>query len=253
MDPIVNPPPAVAPWTQPRFSAIPGTAPVGGDDWIAVAPTYAAQMAQRRWLIAERWPEVVGVEPGSDAALAELYAMLLDLLGRRADFEIADNVVRCPDGVEIALDPAHPLETMGMLVQEDLCLMELRGEEYALTAAVLCFPLGWMLSEKIGRPMTGIHKPVARYDDMAARRVGRLFDGLQPGRPICRENGVFRDNGVLFQPETEAVHHAERPKHGRTYYRSERQCLVRLPLTRAVLFTIHTRQWRVSELPEPPP
>ena len=107
-----------------------------------------------------------------------------------AGYVISAKEVRRPDGVRVPLDRADPMATLGHLVQEDLCLMEKRGQQHVLTAAVLCFPASWRLADKIGRPLTAIHAPVAEYDDALARRVQRLFDGVQPGRPLWRFNAL---------------------------------------------------------------
>jgi hypothetical protein len=128
--------------------------------------------------------------------------------------------------------------TLATLLQEDLCLLEKQGDEHVLTGAVLCFPSNWTLDEKIGRPLMRIHKPIPEYDEGVGKRVQRLFDGVQPGMPIWRANSVVHDAPDLFQPKCEAE---VKPysTNGR-YLRSERQTVLRLPKTRAVLFAIHT-------------
>lgn len=147
----------------------------------------------------------------------------------------------CPDGRKPVIDRTAPLLTLGRLVQEDFCILHrAEGEaEHRLAGAVLCFPASWTLSEKIGRPVEAIHGPVAAYDAVLARRVRRLFDGLRPGRPLARCNALFYEDPALFQPRPEA---SQRPPAGpgAAYFRSERQCLLRLPVTGAVIFSIHT-------------
>ncbi|MBF9036337.1 DUF3445 domain-containing protein [Rhodobacterales bacterium HKCCE2091] len=247
MEPIVNAPVPDPPWRHPKFRGLPGTFPADPDDWLRVSDTYAAQMAERERLLADRPGEVIAGLPGSEDGVAEMYRAVLEILAARDDFSVSETAIRCPDGREVV--PGAPLPTLLRLVQEDLCLMEKRGEEYALTAAVLCFPANWMLSEKIGRPLTGIHAPVDSYDEGVAKRVARLFDGVQPGRPLVRVNGLFREDPALHQPESESIRHGPEGRiAGRKFFRSERQCFVRLPETRAVLFTIHTSQWRVADL-----
>jgi hypothetical protein len=131
------------------------------------------------------------------------------------------------------------MATLGHLVQEDLCLMEKRGEEHHLTAAVLCFPASWRLSEKIGRPLTDIHVPVPEYDEGIAKRVQRLFDGVQVGRPLWRFNALRYAEPDLFQPRARREPDGAQAR-GLPYLRSERQCVLRLPDTAACVFSIHT-------------
>ena len=123
--------------------------------------------------------------------------------------------------------------------QEDFCILQRQGDEHVLTAALLCFPSAWTLSEKIGRPLTSIHIPVPSYDAGIAARVQRLFDGVQPGRPVWRANHLRYDYPDLYQPHTEANPRPVGNPHS-PYERSERQTVLRLPGTGAVVFSIHT-------------
>ena len=134
------------------------------------------------------------------------------------------------------------------LVQEDLCLMQPVGAEHVLTGAVLCFPASWTLAEKLGRPLSGIHTPVAVYDAGMAARVQRLFDLIRPERPMWRQNALVYADPDLHQPRPEAAPRREKATQGR-YLRSEKQCLLRVPSSDAVAFTIHTYVVPLSALP----
>lgn len=63
--------------------------------------------------------------------------------------------------------------------------------------------------------------------------------GSGAGRPMWRANAFVYADPALFQPRTEAALRPE-PREGPLWLRVERQCLVRLPETGAVAFTIHT-------------
>ena len=119
--------------------------------------------------------------------------------------------------------------------------MQKQGDEHVLTAAVLCFPASWTLAEKAGQPLSRIHRPVGAYDVGVAQRVQRLFDGVQSGKPIWRNNYLHYNDPELYQPlsETDPARKEPWPAHA-PYTRAERQCIVRLPETGAVLFSIHT-------------
>lgn len=221
------------PEAQSGAPRLPGTVPCAKDDWLRVDDVYAAQMAYRAQLLAER-PEAVLYDRGmtGDARSEALHEALkiLPNLG----FDVSDTQVTCPDGRVVAIDRDAPLATLGHLVQEDICILEKRGEEHVLTGAVLCFPANWRLAEKINRPLTGIHDPVAEYDTDIARRVQRLFDGVKVGLPLWRFNKLRYADADLHQPYKRAKGDAM------PFVRSERQCILRLPRTHAVIFTIHT-------------
>jgi dimethylamine monooxygenase subunit A len=171
--------------------------------------------------------------------VAELLDMVIMELTLRPDMQVSGDSVTRPDGVRVAIDRDDPLKTLSRIVQEDFCIHQKRGEEHVLTAALLCFPAAWTLAEKIGRPLTRIHAPVARYDADIAARVQRMFDMVRPDRPLARANLLAYDDPALFQPHTEA---APRPVGGpgSAYLRSEWQVIRRLPASDAVVFSIHT-------------
>lgn len=226
------------PWIDPRTRRLPGILPVEGQDWLRVDEAYAPQMALRDRLIAAHPEDVHALLPEARPAADELYAAVLDWLRINPGFSLTGTTATRPDGITVPLDPTNPLVTLGRLVQEDLCLMERQGEEYTLTGGMLCFPASWTLAQKIGRPLTGIHDPVPVYDADIARRVARLFDAIRPGQPLWRMNYLTYDDFVLHQPRREGEKRPQPTDH--VYVRCERQCLLRLPVTKAVVFTIHT-------------
>ena len=88
--------------------------------------------------------------------------------------------------------------------------------------------------------MIGIHEPVREYDATLARRVQRLLDGVRAGRPLWRFNVLTYADPALFQPRSAQAPRRSQDGEGHSYRRSERQCLLRLPRTGAVAFSIHT-------------
>ncbi|WP_116132557.1 DUF3445 domain-containing protein [Tropicimonas sp. IMCC34043] len=248
--PILNRHVPNAPWLGARFGALPGVAPLDPDDWIWVLDSYSGQMNERERLLATSPDLVLGQLAGAEAAVAELFDTVLERLDARPDFHRERGaMMHCPDGRCVPLDRTQPLATLGRLVQEDLCVLQKPegADEHVLTAAVLCFPAQWTLAQKLGHPLVRIHRPVAPYDEGVAQRVQRLFDGIQPGRPLWRANLHPAIRPDLFAPKREED---ERPPLGADaqYRRSERQCLVRLPESRAVVFSIHTMMLRQRDL-----
>jgi dimethylamine monooxygenase subunit A len=226
------------PWLDPRTRRLPGINPVEGRDWLRVDEAYAPQMALRDRLIASHTPAVHAIMPAAEPAAAELYGTILDWLTTAPGFTLTTTTATRPDGVSVPLDPTQPLLTLGRLVQEDLCLLQPTGDEYSLTGAILCFPASWILAQKIGRPMTAIHDPVPLYDADLAARVNRMFTAIRPGQPLWRMNFLTYDDFTLHQPRREGERRPQPTDH--VYIRCERQCLLRLPVTGAVVFTIHT-------------
>lgn len=231
------------PFDPHAVQPLPGVAPLDPDDWTMTDDAYAGQMGRRGELLSARRGEVLMAEEGALEPAREVLEMALDLFRRDPGrgFMLEAGAVRRPDGVGMKVDRDAPLLTLGHLLQEDICILEKRGEEHVLTGAVLCFPASWRLDEKFGRPLTDIHVPVAKYDADVARRVQRLFDGVQAGRPLWRFNRLWYQDAELHAPRS--VHAPRRPGSGATdgpYLRCERQTILRLPVTGAVVFAIHT-------------
>lgn len=219
---------------------LPRIGPTPLAEWLTVDEAFGAQMAERARLLRDQRAAVLAVTPQGAAAAQELLGYVLSWLAEYAPgYDIRTDVVIRPDGIEIRVDQSDPMGTLGHLVQEDLCLLEKQGDEHVLSGAVLCFPASWRLADKIGHPLSTIHVPVAEYDQGLARRVQRLFDGVEVDRPLWRFNALRYADPVLHQPRSRiqpsVTGGADYP-----YLRSERQCVLRLPKTRACVFSIHT-------------
>ncbi len=229
------------PWAEEKTRRLPGLNPVAPGEWLIADEAFAGQMALRDSLIAARRAMVLALDPAARPAAEELLEAVLAEIAGAPGYALSAGQVQRPDGVIVPLDRADPLATAGRLVQEDLVILEkpAGAREHVLTGAVLCFPASWTLAQKFLRPLTAIHVPVPAYDDDIARRVQRLFDGLQPERPIWRANALVYGDPALHQPRREGETRSCAPDSAR-WLRMERQVLKRLARTRAVVFSIHT-------------
>ena len=227
----------IAAWMEPKFSRLPGLNPLGIDDWLFSDDVFSEQMAYRDYLISNKKDVVFQCLPGSEAACEELLADIVTHLHAKGYVKTRSGLIR-PDGIEINLLNDHPLLTAGRLTQHDLCVMELQGDEHVLTAACLCFPSSWSLTEKIGRPLIKIHEPVPNYTADLARRVQRVFDVIRVGHPMFRVNTLIYSDPNLHQPRTMSTRRSI-SKSNKLWVRSEFQSLVRLQATKVVIFGIH--------------
>lgn len=215
--------------------ALPGISAFEMADWLQVDEIFGAQMAERKRLLTERPDKVLALDKAADDAAQELLDLVLDLA-----YHGATDLVTRPDGVTVAIRWDDPMATLGHLVQEDLCILQKSGSEHVLTGAVLCFPASWTLSEKFMRPLIGIHDTVEEYDNNIAKRVQRMFDGVQVGRPLWRFNVNWYEDATLYHPRSVHDPRARTDDTSANFLRSERQCILRLPKTGAVVFSIHT-------------
>ena len=252
MTPILH---SEMPYDPLRLRPLPGVQPLGDAPWLLADEVYAAQMAQRRALLATRRDEVLALDPGAGAAARELLELVLDQLQGVAGFERRGTRMRCPDGTEVEIGGDAPLAVLGALVQEDLCLLMRRGDEHVLVGAVLCFPASWTLAEKFLRPLVRIHAPVPGYAQDLGRRVQRMFDAVRPGQTLWRANALWYDSAELHSPRREGAPRVATSA-APPFLRSERQCILKLESSGAAVFSIHTymmERARVEHLFGPAP
>jgi hypothetical protein len=220
-----------------------GLKPLDVNAWIDADERLAADLALKRQLAATRWDEVFAAEPGTEAAQAEVLALLVEHLPARYP-ELyghdGDSMLVAGTRVELAALPA--LWTAAQLVQEDLVIMR-RGETgWRLAAASLSFPSSWKLREKFGRPIHEVHAPVPGFGARTrnAELIARMFDNMRPETPVIRWNWSVYGDAELFHPHNSpARRFGEGARAEHVFLRVERQTLRLLPLSRDMLFTIH--------------
>ncbi|MGE0419023.1 MAG: DUF3445 domain-containing protein [Acetobacteraceae bacterium] len=227
-------------------------------DWFEFDALYLTEMRERHRLLAAQRAEVFAALPCSAAARHETLQMMADHLPlHRPSWFARDgaNLVNQLTGEtwNLAKPSRDPLEIAGLLVQEDLCIIQVQDSVPHFTAAVLCFPSRWRLGEKIGRPLADVHGPVPIYPDRLSRPVDRFMRHIRAGHIATRLNWSILDDPTLFQPtgkwrdgDNARVTAANA---GETLYlRVERQTLRRLPVSDAVLFGIRVHSYPLGRV-----
>jgi hypothetical protein len=190
--------------------------------------------------------------------------------------------------INVGPNGADPLVAVALLASEDMLLLlpEKHGPggeiAYVLKAGALFFPNDWSLrshfdipkpderdaaalaawqqakqeSEKaarLGKGPYAIHDGhVRHYVENFASRVDMFFGRLEPGMRVWRRNWGPRISDELFlhSDALPAALPALTPQnwadHG--YLRSEHEAFAKLPQTGAVVFSIKTFLWKLSEL-----
>lgn len=238
--------PDIAPWKDVPKRALPGLSPMAAKDWLLRDEAFARQMALRDRLIADTYDRVVATTPAAQPAAQACLKAVLTALQDDEGYKISDKTVLRPDQTTVLIDRNNPMATIGRLIQADMCLIQPGPKGHVLTAAVLCFPASWTLGEKIGKPMTGIHSPVAEYDATLAKRVQRIFDAMRPDQILSRSNALLYEDPALFAPQREST--PRKITGAAEYIRSERQTLRHLPDTDAIAFGIHTTVMALCDL-----
>lgn len=226
--------------------------------WLLLDGRHGEEIEQRRHLLEAQLGEVHAMLPEAHDAAGEVLELAAGWLVEHHPerFERTGDLMRERGSTrQVALDDPLPLRAAGRLVQEDLCLMQKRADgAYALTAACLCFPAHWRLSEKLGLSLASIHAPVPGFAARLAAPVDRVLAGLAVERPVWRANWSVVDDPALPQPQRgQPVQDLSAGNAGhKLWLRVERQTLRRLPRTGAVLFTIRTFVRPLAELAAEP-
>ena len=87
-----------------------------------------------------------------------------------------------------------------------------------------------------------VQNALAAQDYVCGRALATVvFLSLKLGRPLWRFNRLWYDDPTLFQPRSALEPRRIEPdQKAAPYIRSERQCIVRMPISDAVVFSIHT-------------
>lgn len=221
-----------------------GLKPLDPSEWIDPDHTLAAQLAEKRRVLAEFPAETFVAEAGTEAAQAELLALLAEHLPARfPDIYRRDGdwlaIVPARDRIDLRATP--PLLTAARLVAEDLVILSKGEAGWRLVAAALAFPSSWVLAEKFGRPMHEIHAPVPGFGagTRPAQLIERMFDNMRPETPMIRWNWSLYGDDRLYHPDTSGP---DRQRFGsdmaNVFLRVERQTLRRLQGTGDIVFTI---------------
>lgn len=96
--------------------------------------------------------------------------------------------------------PLASLDQVGRQVQEDLLVLDGAREGFPLVAGQRCFPSGWCLDQKLGRPLLEVHAPVPRFTEQVGAATLRLMEGLKPGRTVPDEMSGYKRLGPLREP-----------------------------------------------------
>jgi len=227
-------------------------------DWIEADEYFYDELKEKKQLLISNYHEVFASRPGSLPAQTEVLALVLKHMEKYCPgvLTIEQDEVILPKlkwKFRISDFEESPLDLCGRFVQEDLCLMAPGPDGYTLEAASLCFPARWRLMDKMGLPMSGIHKPVPDYSEKLSRPVDSFFNRIDVDRPVWRVNWSLTTDPTMFQPLRQKHSASElfitsKNAGDKVYMRCERQTLRRLPNTGWILFTIKTYLDKVSKL-----
>lgn len=216
--PFLNGPPGLSP----------GLSPIPVSKWLSPDTEAESWLSSKRNLMRSHRSEVYG-----DIADADRWTELLDVFHQ--------------DGLSLHRGEWDtPLERAAASVSDDLCMMVRGGDGlWTLEAASLCAPTFWRLSEKLGKPLGGLHTEVPGADPTLERRISRMFDALREGLVLERFNWTVQAGDTRFAPDSAPLKAMARDTRDEDaldvlHLRVERQTIRKLTNPDAILFTIRS-------------
>ncbi len=210
-----------------------GTFPLDVANWLPRDSETEQTINLKKRLLSMRRNEVVAIVPGGQDVADEAAQLVAQWAGTKID----------SNGIDALIDAS-------LLVADDLAVLQPAKsnggvDSMLLTAAVVCCPSRWMLSEKMGLEMLSVHAPVAKYAEHVGGAVDAFFQRISIEKPVWRSNWIIQDHPALFQPRIPSSPLVKEPDE--LWIRMERQTLRRLPKTGGILFTIRGYQQPLPE------
>ncbi|KZM26362.1 hypothetical protein ST47_g2462 [Ascochyta rabiei] len=251
---------------KPKFHMTMAIENITLSELVVMDKTYHERIKIRRKLLAEEHHEVLGTNPKATPAVLEIYKWLTHTyLPER--FPTLFNLTSTgllnkttQESLPLTADSAaHALELMGSHINDDFLFLlpsdtpEDAGK-YRLEAFVTCFPSGFRTRSKLGLVLADIHTPVPHYKQKLELSMDRFFAMLPLGRIVQRWNWTITTSGDLFcragshATPDEAARQSTDVNLRTTFLRCERQTLHRLPESKAIVFTIRTHLYPITDL-----
>lgn len=231
---VTLPRPPFTPWRDgpPRF--IVGLKPIEPARWL-LPDTETHSLPERRALLQDR--ELTSFQDEAAQAAAR---------------EAAGRISGALDVDDPAGD-AHPLWQAAHHVSDDLVLMMPGEKGWWVGAAVLTSPTFFSLPHAAGKTLHELHGPVPGGDQLATR-IARVFDHVRPDQVLKRFNWTLQAGNERYTPDgaplrARALAADPDEADALLHVRVERQTIVKLADSGAVLFTIRICLDPVSALP----
>jgi hypothetical protein len=160
-------------------------------------------------------------------------------------------------GVTIApgLSPWEQLLGLGRSWEADmLWLVADDTGTYRVSGGVVCFPSSWALQDKLGCTLSETHRPVPGLNAALDRQIETFLKRLVPGEAWLRENAGFSRSAERNQ-------HPDRPRPplkasvclDDVWVRLEHQLLMKMPVSRSLLFGIRVEVVPLRQVLDSPP
>lgn len=260
-------------------------------DWLLIEDTYLDRINEKTRIVTNSHPDyapdkdlrrsTVFTSEEGNSAIREFYDIVTKYMCdkypmyfSKSEDQIYNKITEeyIPATSEGVDDPESLLIALTRTIEEDFIILlpdptkkdEPYGTEYFFKAGVFAFAAGFDPIEKFNQPLTCIHGPIPGYEEKLKTSMNRFFDRLKPGEFVSRSNFSIQTHKKLYVDDANKGYHLTQEELDRpipyedldfdnqVHYRSERQVLIKMPKTKATVFTIRTYLHPLSQLKEDP-
>jgi len=229
-------------------------------EWIICDQNFDYYLREK-WRLYEKNPrKMFQVIPGDNIALEggrEVLDLFAEYLPKRYPSLYQRNgkflkIIPLNKLVNLYDENFHPFDISGQIIQEDICLLRQNSsQKWILIAGSLFFPSSWILSEKLGLEMLGVHAPVPLLNENIGNSIYKFFTNLKPDAPLVERFNWNLETvpDLRLDPEEGGNHGIITPENiDNLTFRVERQTFKKLPKSDTILFTIGILNWPFNEI-----
>jgi dimethylamine monooxygenase subunit A len=251
-------------WSGPQMQV--GLQPIKAAEWLILDTDYGRFMQAKQEHLIRASARCYAALPSSLAAQSELRTMVAEHLVEQHPqmFSRSGAALGSPAlgrSWDLNDSSLEPLWQLSQFVQEDFMLLQEIDGQVLITAASNAYSSSGRLVAAVGRDIRWAHEPVPKLTAMHGSRIDRILASVHEGALCARYNWQLTPLASIFFPEDPHSANMAALKSVSTQLsrdpsltpsllnvRVERQTLRRLPLTRAVAFSIHTYSDPLSSL-----
>ena len=274
------------PFKDKEYKLTMGIRTIDVSEWLLIENTYADRIKEKVKITTNTHPgydqnkdlekSTVFTSPEGEASVREFYDIVVTYMcdkypmcfvkadGQVENLITGELIPESSAGVENSKDL---LKYLIRTIEEDFIILlkdptkksEPYGDEYYFKAGVFAFAAGFDPIEKFDQPLTMIHGPIPGYESKLKLSMNRFFDRLKPGEFVSRSNFSVQTHNKFYVDDGNKGYHLTEEELNKpipfedldfekqVHYRSERQVLIKLPKTKATVFTIRTYLHPMSE------
>lgn len=259
------------PYKKGKYHMTMGIKTLDHNEWLLIEDTYKRITDEREKITQKETEHTVLTTPEAKESVYETYEVCLDYLMKKYPQYFAldekDSMIHNKIRDEkLHRDPRkYPdtetlIRTLARNMEEDFLILMWNEEtqEYFLRSGSFAFPSGFDPARKMNLSLKDIHIPVPLYKKTIEKSMDKFFKRMKVGDWVYRLNWGIQSHPHLYAPD---LNHAgeedviesidpETLDFNNVFLRVERQCLLRLPRTKSILFTIRTYATPLSDIRE---